>query len=54
MLSYQIGSLFHENRNSINFQFLDNLYFNNFSCGHDFVVAQMAIVDKNINHYTSN
>ena len=34
-----MGSLFSENRNITNFQFLDNLTFMNFKCGYDFVVA---------------
>ena len=42
LLTYQIGSLFSENKNSINFQFLDNIKVDSFSCVHDFVVATVA------------
>ena len=34
-----MGTLFSENRHTTNFQFLEDLKFKNFQCGHDFVVA---------------
>ncbi|CDW85161.1 UNKNOWN [Stylonychia lemnae] len=42
-LTYQIGSLFQESKNTTsNFQYLDNMNFEAFTCGHDFVVASSA------------
>eukprot|EP00347_Sterkiella_histriomuscorum_P016763 403351945 len=48
--SYQLGSLFQENKNTTNFQYLDNMNFLSFQCGHDFVIASAA----NSGNYTSN